>query len=133
MENASQALHSLFLMGFKGKIIYLLLGPRLLFISLCFICTDLILVIEISDWQTGAMGFRQPHPSFTAVCGGLLSHSRAPHRKQAAKPNVFPIHPIAEPYSKVIISREDGGGSVFPFLMNLEGEGLQRRLRTYSR
>lgn len=91
-------------------------------------------VIKISDWQTRAMGLRQPHPSCTAVCSWLLwYHSRAPQRKQAAKPKIVPIRPITDPYSKVIISRGDEGGSVFSLSVNLGCEGLQRRLRKYSR
>lgn len=125
----------LFLMGFKREKLYTFFQASTYWLS-CYIfyMHRFNLIIKISDWQTRAMGLRQPHPSFTAVCSRLLQyHSRAPQRKQAAKPKIFTIRPITEPYSKVIISRGDEGGSVFSLSVNLGCEGLQRRLRKYSR
>lgn len=112
----------LFLMGFKRGKLYTFFWAPNYYLSRYIFYMSRFNFGKISDWQTRAMGLRQPHPSFTAVCSGLLYRSRAPQRRQAAKPKIFPIHSITDPYFKVI-SRGDREEVFFPLFSEFGGLG----------
>lgn len=104
-ENASQALHSAFPNGLQRENHIPSFRPQIVVYLGMFYMHRFNFGNRnqwLANWSHGPPAAT---PSFTAVCAGFLYHSRAPHRKQAAKPNILPIHPFTEPYSKVIISR----------------------------
>lgn len=129
----------------KGKNIISLLPGIYPYIIVCLalypIWADLILVTEISDWQTGATGPLQPHPSVCRSLQWAFVGNRANRESRQScvdetgpqSPNQLLSHPwrFSDPTVKQW-SAEETGKECF----SLSGElfwGLERRLGKYYR
>ena len=132
VRNAAQRWHDAFPPSNRKGVTYLLLGSKSLFILLCVLCQQTILVME-TGMGTGQPGSHAATPSTYCRLRVLCSATRSrAHGTGPRSPEYWPSRSsrFSDPYCKVVVGREYWGEGVsFPFLVIFGG--LQRRLRKY--